>query len=179
MVEALLTVTPPADLEAEAPGGSPAGGPPEDVFVFPVSHAQERLWFVNQLEPGSPAYNLPIVLRAEGQLDLGVLESSLNEIIRRHEALRTTFAVIGGQPMQLVGPELKLALRPEPASGPAEAERLVTEAIREPFDLARGPLFKARLWRLGEAEHVLLLNLHHTVADGWSFEVLLQELGAL
>ncbi|MBV9124651.1 MAG: amino acid adenylation domain-containing protein, partial [Planctomycetes bacterium] len=154
-------------------------GPP------PLSFAQQRLWFLDQLEPGHPFYNIPAALRLTGALDVTALERSLAEIVRRHEVLRTTFAVEDGRPVQAIAPELTLSLPVVDLSGlPAaecesEVRRLAWEEAQRPFDLTRGPLERVTLLRLGDREHVLLLTLHHIVADGWSIGICLRELAAL
>jgi amino acid adenylation domain-containing protein len=159
--------------------------PVQDVFGFPASFAQERLWFFDQFQPGSPVYNIPTVMRLPGRLDVRTLERSLNEIVRRHEALRTTFAAVDGRPVQVIAATLSvelpvIELRGLPrALREGEAARLAGEEARRPFDLARGPLLRASLLRLDDTEHVLLLTLHHIVSDGWSMGVLFQELAAL
>ena len=168
----------PAPAAREIPR-RPGSGP------CPLSFAQERLWFLDQLAPGTTLYNMPSSLHLAGRIDPAALEASLNEIVRRHEALRTTFAVIDGRPAQLVAPELRLPLRVIPLTGGSreerrrEAVRRGDAEIRQPFDLQRGPLVRATLLRLGEAEHVLLVTMHHIVADGWSVGVLLGELETL
>ncbi|HLM54816.1 MAG TPA: amino acid adenylation domain-containing protein [Pyrinomonadaceae bacterium] len=155
------------------------GGPP------PLSFAQQRLWFLQQLEPESPAYNLPSVLRLTDALDTDALGRSLGELVRRHETLRTTFDIVGGQPRQLIADARPVRLpivdltRLPPGEREAAAQRLVEEEIRRPFDLARGPLLRASLLRLGEREHTLLLVMHHIVSDGWSMGVLVRELSTL
>ncbi len=148
---------------------------------LPLSFAQQRLWFVDRLEPGSPAYNMPYPLRLRGALDARALERSLAEIVLRHEALRTRFDTAGGEPVQVVDPAGPVALPlrdlralPE-AAREAEVRRLVTEEALRPFDLARGPLLRALLVRLAEEEHALLFTLHHVVSDGWSMGVLTRE----
>ena len=150
-----------------------------------LSFAQTRLWFLEQLEPGSSAYNIPAAVRLTGSLHVAVLEKSLNEIVQRHEALRTTFGMVNGEPIQVIAPVLALTLQwvdlrelPE-AQQEAEVERLATEEAQQPFDLAMGPLLRAKLLHLGEAEHVLLLTMHHIISDGWSVGVLIRELAAL
>jgi amino acid adenylation domain-containing protein len=150
-----------------------------------LSFAQERLWFLDQMQPGQPCYNVPAAMHLTGPLDTAALGCGLTEIVRRHEALRTTFAVAGGRPVQVVGPPrpvplpvADLSLLPEP-DRVAEARRLAVEEARRPFDLASGPLLRANLWRLGEQEHLLLVTLHHVVTDGWSLGVLIREFGAL
>ena len=150
-----------------------------------LSFAQERLWFLDQLEPGSPAYNLSGAIRLTGRLDAGALKEALGEIVRRHEVLRTTFAEVGGRPAQLVAEsaEFRLPLTDleggDEAAREAEARRLAAEEARTPFDLSRGPLLRVRLLRLGGREHVLLLTMHHIISDGWSLGVLVRELTAL
>jgi amino acid adenylation domain-containing protein len=155
------------------------GGP------LPLSFAQERLWFLDRLEPGSAFYNIPAALRLGGALDLPALESALGEVVRRHEALRTVFAEVDGAPAQAVVPFGGFALPTEDLSqlgdGEREAEagrRAAADAAR-PFDLAAGPLFRATLLRLADDDHVLLLCLHHAVGDAWSLDVLFRELSTL
>src|SRR5918911_5499780 len=148
----------------------------------PLSFAQQRLWFIDQLEPGNPAYNIPSALRLTGQLNIQALEQSLNEIIRRHESLRTSFAIINGEPVQSIARSLTLTISTvdlrelnENEREP-EAVRLArAEALRS-FDLARGPLLRAALLRLEAEEYVLLFTMHHIVSDGWSVGVLVHEL---
>ncbi|HEX8276356.1 MAG TPA: amino acid adenylation domain-containing protein, partial [Longimicrobiaceae bacterium] len=151
----------------------------------PLSFAQERLWFLDRMEPGSPAYNIPLAWRLGGALDAAALETALGEIVRRHEALRTTFAERAGTPVQVVAPFRGFALPVEELSAPGAAEReaevarLAAGDAERPFDLAAGPLFRARLLRLAADDHVLLLCMHHVVSDGWSLGVLLRELSVL
>ncbi|MBZ4423313.1 non-ribosomal peptide synthetase, partial [Myxococcus sp. RHSTA-1-4] len=149
---------------------------------LPLSFAQQRLWFLDRLEPGSPFYNMPSVLWLDGALDVGALERSLTELVRRHEVLRTTFA---DGPVQVIHPPPHLSLPvvdlsslPE-ASREDEARRLAREEARRPFDLTRGPLLRATLLRLGDTRHLLVLVLHHVVSDGWSMDVLVRESAAL
>nr|QEO74665.1 condensation domain-containing protein [uncultured bacterium] len=157
----------------------------QDLFAFPTSFAQQRLWFLDQLEPGSPFYNIPAAVRLKGRLDAPALERSLNEVVRRHEVLRTTFGSDGGQPLQFVVSEMSLALTANDLRGlpdaarEVEAERLASEEVRRPFDLRKGPLLRPRLLRLGEEEHILLLTMHHIVSDGWSVGILIREVAAL
>ncbi|HEV3049332.1 MAG TPA: amino acid adenylation domain-containing protein, partial [Longimicrobium sp.] len=153
--------------------------------ALPLSFAQERLWFLDQLEPGSATYNIPAALRLAGALDERALERALVEIIRRHEALRTTFTEVDGSPVQVVAPFGRFALPVEDLSGLGEADReagvrrRAGEEARRGFDLSTGPLFRPALLRLGAEEHVLLLTMHHIVSDGWSLGVLFRELSAL
>ncbi len=157
----------------------------QELFLFPASAAQQRLWFLNQLEPESPAYNIPAVLRLRGELDVRALEKSLNEIVSRHEALRTTFRTIDGKPAQIVNPpsEQKLPLvdltvRPEDERH-EEAKQLARKAASQPFDLEHGPLVRTLLLRLAADEHELILTIHHIVSDGWSMGIFFRELSEL
>jgi amino acid adenylation domain-containing protein len=149
-----------------------------------ASFSQEQLWFLDQLEPGSAVYNVPLSLRLRGPLDRGALEQSLNHLLRRHEVLRTTFVAEQGAPVPVVAAELKLSLTPvdltqlRETERESEAQRRLQSAAASPFDLSRGPLVRAELFRLGPAEHVLLVVIHHIVFDGWSVDVLLRELAA-
>ncbi|WP_420126162.1 amino acid adenylation domain-containing protein [Longimicrobium sp.] len=151
----------------------------------PLSFAQERLWFIDRLEPGSPVYNLPASLGLTGAVSPAALERALGEIVRRHEALRTTFREVDGAPVQVIAPFDGFALPVEDLSGlseadrKAEASRRASEEAAQPFDLAAGPLFRAVLLRLAADDHVLLLSMHHIVSDGWSMGVLNRELLAL
>jgi amino acid adenylation domain-containing protein len=151
----------------------------------PLSFAQERLWFLDRLQPGSTAYNVPLRLRLAGALDAGALERALGEIVRRHDVLRTTFAEAQGEPVQVVAPFAGFRLPAHdlshlpPAEREAEVRRLAGDDAARPFDLAAGPLFRARLLRVDEEDHVLLAAMHHAVTDGWSMGVFLRELSAL
>ena len=153
--------------------------------LAPLSFAQQRLWLMEQLQPGTATYNIPVAAHLEGRLDTEALAQSFNEIVRRHAALRTTLRVIDGEPAQFVAPRLKieapiLDLRKcDSKIREAEARRLVDEDARRPFDLERGPLLRTKLLKLGEREHVLALTMHHVISDGWSLRALLQELAHL
>ncbi len=160
----------------------PAAAPPGAEPV--ASFAQQRLWFIDRLEPGSPAYNVPIALRLRGRLEPAALHAGLTAVVARHETLRTAFAERAGEPVPVVAavaacpcPLLDLRALPEETRA-REAERLLAAAALRPFDLARGPLLRAALLSLAAGEHVLVLALHHVVTDGWSMGVLLQELAA-
>jgi pristinamycin I synthase-3/4 len=146
----------------------------------PLSFAQQRLWFLDQLAPGNPFYNVSGMVRLTGLLDVAALRQAFQEIIRRHESLRTTFRAGGGDPVQVIAPEadLPVPLIDLAASG-GELERLTGEEAWRPFDLARGPLVRAQLIRLGAREHSLLVSLHHIISDGWSMGILFRELAAL
>ncbi|HEX8650923.1 MAG TPA: amino acid adenylation domain-containing protein, partial [Pyrinomonadaceae bacterium] len=154
----------------------------ERVFA-PLSFAQQRLWFIDQLEPGNPAYNIPSALRLTGQLNIAVLERSINEIIRRHESLRTTFTAVNGEPVQSIAPALNLTVEMvdlrrglTKSERETEAMRLAGQEAQARFDLGRGPLLRATLLRLDAAEYVLLFTMHHIISDGWSVGVLVEEL---
>ncbi|MCP4659783.1 MAG: amino acid adenylation domain-containing protein, partial [bacterium] len=150
-----------------------------------LSFAQQRLWFIDQFQPGRALYNISNAVRLSDRLDRALLARSLNEIVRRHEALRTTFTSAGGRPVQRIAPVLELEipvidLRQLPAKGrEAESRRLTTAETRRPFDLSRGPLLRVTVLQLAAEERVILLTIHHIVSDGWSMEVLIRELSAL
>ncbi|PTL74899.1 condensation domain-containing protein, partial [Vitiosangium sp. GDMCC 1.1324] len=165
----------------QAPPLSPAPRTDE----LPLSFAQQRLWFLDQFEPGSPFYNIPAALRLSGTLDTQALRRAFEELVRRHESLRTTFSSRDGKPIQVIAPALSLPLEVRdlqdvPAS---EREAHVRELVRQealrPFDLARGPLVRTRLLRLAPTDHILLVTLHHIVSDGWSTGVLVREVATL
>ncbi|MFP5262939.1 MAG: condensation domain-containing protein, partial [Blastocatellia bacterium] len=146
----------------------------EDRSQAPLSSAQLRLWFLEQMDPGSPAYNVPGAMRLNGRLDVAALERSINEIIRRHEALRTTFSGLDQNPIQIIHTELRLTIRVidlrelREAERESEARRLSTEESQQGFDLVRGPLVRASLLRVGESGWALLVTFHHIISDGWS-----------
>src|SRR5262249_44415569 len=150
----------------------------------PLSFAQQRLWFLDQLDAGA-AYTLTWAARLAGPLDTAALEASLDEVVRRHEALRTVFPAVDGHPTQLVQARLSVPLSRVDLRGRAEADRAkaasewAADEAQRRFDLARGPLLRASLLELGEADHALVLTLHHIVTDGWSMEVLVGELAVL
>src|SRR3954453_216668 len=180
-----------------------------DRETYALSFAQQRLWFLNNFEPESPEYNIPQAFRIEGDLDRQVMQRALREVARRHEALRTTFRSIEGEPApgapprpqalpppfrssegepaqvvaQVVDMEVPFtdarARVSEPADAWAEALRLAAADAREPFDLTLGPLMRARLYRTGEREHLLYYNVHHIAYDGWSIGVFARELAAI
>ncbi|MFP2912364.1 non-ribosomal peptide synthetase, partial [Pyxidicoccus sp. 3LFB2] len=153
--------------------------------ALPLSFAQQRLWLIDQLQPGSSAYNIPAALRLEGTLELSALQRAFEALVLRHEALRTTFQSEGDEPRQVIH---STALQPmqvvDLSALPAEqhesrARRLATEDALRPFDLAAGPLLRATVLKLAPAQHVLLLCMHHSISDGWSMGVLVRELAAL
>ncbi|SFW88822.1 non-ribosomal peptide synthase domain TIGR01720/amino acid adenylation domain-containing protein [Amycolatopsis australiensis] len=141
--------------------------------ALPLSFAQQRLWFLDEFEPGSTEYVSPTALRLRGELDLAALRRALNAVVARHESLRTTFATVDGRGVQLVHEPYEVGLPVEDF-----AEDALARELREPFDLRTGPLLRARLFRRADGEHVLLLVLHHIVTDGWSSGVLTAELDA-
>jgi non-ribosomal peptide synthetase component F/thioesterase domain-containing protein/acyl carrier protein len=152
---------------------------------LPLSFAQQRLWFLNQWEPDNPFYNESIGVRLKGLLNISALEQSLNEIVRRHEALRTNFTCIEGEPTQAIAPSLPLSLTvvnlqeiPE-CECEAEALRLASKAVSSSFNLAEGALLRATLLQLSKTEHIILLTIHHIVCDGWSMAVLIREIAVL
>jgi amino acid adenylation domain-containing protein len=151
--------------------------------TFPLSFSQERLWFLDRLQPGNASYNMPVAVRLRGALDPGLLARSLNEVVGRHEILRTTFGAVDGQPFQRIAERLELPLPLLDLRGlarpGAELDRQIAAEKATPFDLERGPLMRARLFRLAEEDWVLLANLHHIVSDGWSLRRLFSELAWL
>jgi amino acid adenylation domain-containing protein len=152
---------------------------------LPLSFAQQRLWFLDQLEPGSSFYNSPAALRLSGDLDIDALRRTFHEIICRHEVLRTIFAMRDGQAVQHIHAptDFQLPVRDlthlTGEERESEALRLTHEEAHRPFDLSRGPLMRATLLKLGEQEHILLLTMHHIVSDGWSVGILIREVAAL
>lgn len=152
---------------------------------LPLSFAQQRLWFLDQLIPNNPFYNIPLALNLTGSLNQAALEQTFNEIVRRHEALRTTFVIQSGQPVQVINPTLKIPLpvidlRQLPqAEREIQARQLTTQEAQYPFNLSTDSLLRVKLLRLDETQYILLLTMHHIVCDGWSFGVLIQEIAAL
>ena len=156
--------------------------PAERTQPLPLSFAQQRLWVLDRLEPGSVAYNKPIALHLRGPLQRAVLARSLDAIVERHEVLRTTFVETDSGPLQRIGVASELVVIQVDLNGlaPQEREPAARELARQeagmPFDLARGPLFRRAILRLDEQEHVVLLTMHHIVSDGWSNGVMIGEL---
>ncbi len=173
-----------APLRVPAAPGAPGIARRAGSGPAPLSFAQQRLWFLEQLYPGTPVHNISRVIRLSGALDTEALQRTLDAIAARHESLRTTIVTMNGTPMQVVTAASRVAmdatdLRGLPESErKAEARRLVREETRRPFDLARGPLFRSTLLRLGDEEYLLHLALHHIVSDGWSMGLLSRELTA-
>ncbi|HYH45866.1 MAG TPA: condensation domain-containing protein, partial [Thermoanaerobaculia bacterium] len=174
--------------------------PRESGVPLPLSYAQERLWFLDQLDPGNTTYNIPSALSFAGRLDLGALAAAIAEVVRRHSSLRTTFTVVEGRPAQVItAPAAAAEAAPEstpessrawglpladlsalpPSARDPEALRLVDEEARRKFDLARGPLLRVALLRKAAEDHVALLTMHHIVSDGWSMGLLIGEVSRL
>ncbi|MEW6737855.1 MAG: amino acid adenylation domain-containing protein, partial [Acidobacteriota bacterium] len=150
-----------------------------------LSFAQQRLWFLDQLEPNSPTYNMPTAVRINGVLDVIALQKSFNQIITRHEVLRTTFACVNDQPVQVIAdtatillPVVELTGLPE-AQRQQQAYRLAIDESQQPFNLSQGPLLRAMLLRTYEEEHILLFTMHHIVSDGWSTGIFIEEMSQL
>src|SRR5215216_2513822 len=156
----------------------------DDVFVFPLSFAQQRLWFFQQMYPQSSAYNMPVAIRLRGQLQVLHLQAAINDLALRHEVLRTSIDLVDGQPAQIISQPFEIPLPLEDLSGLPEAEReiearrLASTEIERNFDFKRGPLWRGKLFRLGTQDHVLILVVHHISCDGWSINVLINEVSA-
>lgn len=152
---------------------------------FPLSFGQQRLWFLDQLDPGTPLYNNPATVVLKGKVNIPALEKALNEIIQRHEVLRTTFATENEQPIQVINDEMpikleRIDLRHLPAAErEAAAMNLAKEEAQKPFDLTTGPLFRVTLMQLASQEYLMLLVMHHIVSDGWSLSIFIQEVAIL
>lgn len=153
--------------------------------IHPLSFSQQGLWFIHQLTPNTSTYNIPIVISLQGQVNLKILQNSLNEIIRRHEVLRTSFTVVDGQPTQVINQFVPLTLAVEDLRALADSERTLTaqhltnELAQQPFDLSTPSLLRARILQLSDKNYHLIITLHHIIADGWSIGVLIKELAAL
>jgi acyl carrier protein len=167
------------NANAECP---PAARAPRDQ-PLPLSFTQRRLWLLDQLNAGRATYNLLSALRLTGTLEVKALEKTLNEVVRRHEVLRTTFQVRDDEPIQIISPpqpmKLSISDLSDAVDQEAEIKSRALEESRRPFDLSRGPLVRASLLRLGDGEHVLLFVMHHIVSDGWSMGRLVDEVAVL
>ncbi|MEH2367591.1 amino acid adenylation domain-containing protein [Nostoc sp.] len=148
---------------------------------LPLSFAQQRMWFLYQLESQSPFYNEGLQLRVAGVLNIEALQQSINEITSRHEILRTTFPAVDGKPLQIISPSLAMNIPVLDLQGLEESEvqQIVTKEARQPFDLSNGPLLRVTLLRLEPESHVLVLIMHHIITDGWSMGIFIQELSSL
>src|SRR5206468_12897586 len=148
---------------------------------LPLSFAQQRLFFLDKLEPDNALYNVPLLLRLKGELQGPALEKALNRLVARHESLRTSFVMTNDGPIQLIAPALELSLESRDLTSLPESERetetrrLALEEIETPFNLETGPLIRAKLIRLSEADHLLVVNTHHIISDRWSMGVLERE----
>ena len=157
----------------------------ETAVEAPLSFAQQRLWFLEQLESGSPAYHIPAIFQLTGELDVPALTASLNEIMQRHESLRTRFTAVNGQPSQQIATDVTITVPVEDLQSLPTEQRetkiaeLTAAETRRPFDLTQGQLLRACLLKLSDKEHRLILTKHHIASDGWSRGVLLQELSVL
>src|SRR5438552_11975261 len=153
--------------------------------TLPTSFAQQRLWFLGQLEPDSAAYNIPRALRMQGELNVPALRQTFNAIVARHDVLRGSFDLVDGHPVQLIAPRLEVDLLLVDLEGLPEHERqpevtgLATAEALRPFDLTKAPLLRVCLLKLGPQDHVLLLTMHHIVSDGWSTGILVRELTSI
>ncbi|HVG06172.1 MAG TPA: amino acid adenylation domain-containing protein [Thermoanaerobaculia bacterium] len=180
---ALARVVDAALRAGSGPEAPPFTAAPRDGGMLPLSFAQERLWFLNQLGTEAAVYNIPEAYLLQGRLDIAALERSFNEVVRRHESLRTTFPVEGGRVVQSIAPALHVDLPMADLRTlerqQEEVRRLADAEAARPFDLARGPLIRTMLLRLAPEEHVLLLTQHHIVSDGWSMGIFVRELAAL
>ena len=178
MIDTTMDMTPPTRADA-----------PEDLHAFPLSAEQRRFWFLEQLDPGNPSAHPPAAARLRGPLDLDALHRALHDLLRHHAILRTRVTVHDDEPVQVAAPPTEIDLpeidlpvvdlsdRSKDVSE-GQLQQLATEEIRRPFDLTRGPLLRARLFRLGPEDHVLLLVVHHLATDAWSLNVLLQDLAS-
>lgn len=159
--------------------------PRKELNNCPLSFAQQRLWFVDQLEPGRPLYNVALAMQISGVLNAPALQRTINAVVARHEILRTTFVAVSGEPVQRISEASSVAMSTIDISHLTESERgteaprLVKEECGRAFDLTQGPLFRVTLLKLGELEHILLFSMHHIIFDGWSVSVLLRELATL
>jgi non-ribosomal peptide synthetase component F/thioesterase domain-containing protein len=176
------------DLEHTKPSfanSAAASAPAEEVYALPPSLGQERFWGLDRLKPGNPTWAVPVRFRLQGALNIEFVERAFNEIVQRHEALRTTFSVADGQAVQVIRPSLRIDVPVSDLRHLAKAERdvemdrLSFQEARRGFNLSAGPLFRASLLRVEENEHVLLVTPHHSVADYWSVGLISNELGAL
>ena len=145
---------------------------------LPVSFVQERLWFLEQMCSENCAYNVPIAFRLRGPLELGVFQKAFDQIVARHESLRTTFCLTDGNLMQAISPAVSVKIAVEDLRDESQAQEQVDKEARLLFDLARGPLIRAKLLRLGEADHIFVVVMHHIISDGWSLGIFLRELEA-
>ncbi len=173
------------EILSESLALSPPVTPQARGDVLPLSFAQRRLWFLDQLLPGNAFYNLPTALRVDGDLNIEALRKSLNQIVHRHETLRTTITLKGDEPVQIIVPSLKITIplidlsQENPLEREVKAQQIIIEEAREPFDLEQGPLLRTKILRLTSEEHFILLTMHHIISDGWSMRILIREVTKL
>jgi amino acid adenylation domain-containing protein len=184
-VEGLAEIIDSLVQEKQGVALAPPLRPIERTPAMPLSFAQQRLWFLNQMEPDNPFYNITMAVRVDGRLDIGALEKTFQEIVRRHETLRTTFSSINGEAVQVIAPDVKLEIPLVDLEQLPEDQRedrvelLILEATQYKFDLETGPLFRVTLLKLEEESHVTIISLHHIVSDGWSLGLLIGEVASL
>jgi len=183
-IAAMMLKIEQARRQALGPQTPPLTPAPRDQEL-PLSFAQQRLWFLDQLMPDSPFYNIPAAMRLRGSLNIPVFERTINEIVRRHESLRTIFKAQEGKPQQIILPEIKVELPVidltslEENKREHEIRRLIKEDALKPFKLDSGPLFRTKLLIAGADEYIIIFNMHHIISDGWSTNVLMQEMAAI
>ncbi|OQY29315.1 MAG: hypothetical protein B6244_04175 [Candidatus Cloacimonetes bacterium 4572_55] len=152
---------------------------------LPISFSQQRFWFLDRLEPGNPAFHIPLVYRLKGHVNIPALESALSEIVRRHESLRTTFATYNREQIQVIAPKMNITAHvvdlrsSSPEKREEKAAQLGSDEAKQQFDLLHGPLFRIKLLRIEDQEHLLLLTMHHIISDGWSLSIFIKELAIL
>ncbi|RLD14271.1 non-ribosomal peptide synthetase, partial [candidate division KSB1 bacterium] len=179
-VAQLVTVIEEQRLKQKAPQLPPFKRVPRDQDI-PLSFAQQRLWFLDQLAPDNATYNIPTALKINGNFNLPVFEKTLNFLVQRHETLRTTFANKNGTPIQIIKDSMRIQPKVVDLTHLAKDQReqealhLATEDAMEPFDLEIGPLFRVKVLKLADDQHVILFNMHHIISDGWSVSVLIRE----
>ena len=172
-------------LKSSASTEMPAIKPVSREGNLPLSFAQQRLWFLAQLEPNSPAYNIPEALRLQGKLDLDVLTRTLETIIKRHEILRTNFKIVADEPIQIIHPQIDFQLpiidlsSLSPAEQEPEVTRLTEDEALKPFNLEQDDLLRVTLIQLNDLEHIILFTMHHIISDGWSTDILVREVAEL
>jgi non-ribosomal peptide synthetase component F/thioesterase domain-containing protein len=181
----LVSPAPSEPATARSAGSEPSSVGAEEVFILPASLGQERFWGLDRLNPGNPTWNVPVRFRLQGALNPSLVERAFNEIVGRHESLRTTFTIVDGQPVQVIKPHLRIEVPvtdlrhiPKPERD-AEIDRLSLKEALWRFDLATGPLFRVSLLQVEDNEHVLLVAPHHSIADYLSIGLISNELGAL
>ncbi|BCL77704.1 non-ribosomal peptide synthetase [Ktedonobacteria bacterium brp13] len=153
---------------------------PRDTDTFPLSFSQQRMWFLQQAEPESAAYNCPTALHLAGKLSITALQQTWKELVRRHEVFRTTFTIVNGYPCQVIDADMDIPLQYLDMSAQPELLQLViTKEVRQPFDLVQGPLLRIKLLYLGQDDYVFVVTMHHIISDGWSIKILVRELTEL